>query len=51
MIGLTAWLALFTQGGIRSGQRVFIHGASGGSSAPGPNRSPARSWSGPAAPA
>jgi len=30
MIGLTAWLALFTQGNLRSGQRVFVHGASGG---------------------
>jgi NADPH:quinone reductase-like Zn-dependent oxidoreductase len=30
MIGLTAWLALFTQGGLRVGQRVFVHGASGG---------------------
>ena len=30
MIGLTAWLALFTQGDLRAGQRVFVHGASGG---------------------
>jgi NADPH:quinone reductase-like Zn-dependent oxidoreductase len=30
MIGLTAWLALFTQGNLRAGQRVLIHGASGG---------------------
>jgi NADPH:quinone reductase-like Zn-dependent oxidoreductase len=30
MIGLTAWRALFTQGGLRTGQRVFVHGASGG---------------------
>jgi NADPH:quinone reductase-like Zn-dependent oxidoreductase len=30
MITLTAWLALFTQGKLRRGQRVFIHGASGG---------------------
>jgi NADPH:quinone reductase-like Zn-dependent oxidoreductase len=30
MIGLTAWLALFTQGNLRAGQRVFVHGASGG---------------------
>jgi hypothetical protein len=30
MIGLTAWRALFTQGGLRTGQRVLVHGASGG---------------------
>jgi NADPH:quinone reductase-like Zn-dependent oxidoreductase len=30
MITLTAWLALFSQGKLRAGQRVFIHGASGG---------------------
>jgi NADPH:quinone reductase-like Zn-dependent oxidoreductase len=30
MVTLTAWLALFGQGELRAGQRVFIHGASGG---------------------
>jgi NADPH:quinone reductase-like Zn-dependent oxidoreductase len=30
MITLTAWLALLSQGRLRAGQRVFIHGASGG---------------------
>jgi NADPH:quinone reductase-like Zn-dependent oxidoreductase len=30
MIALTAWLALFTPGGLRAGQRVLVHGASGG---------------------
>jgi NADPH:quinone reductase-like Zn-dependent oxidoreductase len=30
MIALTAWLALFTLGRLRAGQRVLVHGASGG---------------------
>lgn len=30
MPGLTAWQALFTHGGLRPGQRVLIHGATGG---------------------
>jgi NADPH:quinone reductase-like Zn-dependent oxidoreductase len=30
MTALTAWLALFTLGNLRAGQRVFVHGASGG---------------------
>jgi NADPH:quinone reductase-like Zn-dependent oxidoreductase len=30
MVALTAWLALFTLGDLRTGRRVFVHGASGG---------------------
>jgi len=30
LAGLTAWQALFTHGGLRSGQRVLVHGGAGG---------------------
>jgi NADPH:quinone reductase-like Zn-dependent oxidoreductase len=30
MVALTAWQAIFTLGGLQSGQRVLVHGAAGG---------------------